>query len=942
MQFGCPACHTTVSANFAKPGRFTPKCPKCGTPFIVQIQVTLAEEPALAAKGGEPKHSGPVKISAPRKPAPVDVDSTLPSAVDPATVDTPLDGKFVAETDPDATFASRTDEPAPKDFDRTAAAPSSDPDRTFASQPRKDAKAEDDPTEVDRTADYSPGPTPEKSVRQSAARAAADPAMPAELGGYEILKQLGKGGMGAVYLARQISLDRAVALKVMNEQWANDPVFIARFVREAYAAAQLTHHNVVQIYDIGQDSDINYFSMEFVEGKSLGDVLKKTGKLPAREAVGYILQAARGLKFAHDRGMVHRDIKPDNLMLNVEGIVKVADLGLVKTRGMSADDDSPPAAVGELSKPGSMLKQMPNVTNVGTAMGSPSYMAPEQCRDASSVDRRADVYSLGCSLYAMLCGRAPFTGATAVEVIAKQLNEPPPPLDKVLPSATRELSAIVDKTLRKDPGERYQDMGEFIEAIKTWQAGDAHGPPRATGEQLAAFEYLLGRMTIDKAAKLERLLGWVVPVLGVVAALGMVAFSPVVAGGILVGTIAAMASMFVCSGVFAGSYLFAKVREWAFGARLLEWIGLGAAGLASLAVLYFVGLLWAGLLAIAVGALLGLGYGFFFAKSAREHRLDLKEEFEKILKRLRLAGMDEDAVRLFVVEMAGDRWEETYELLYGYPAKVAARSTYAEKVLTRPKHGAWREPIIAEFDGLLEGRKQGRARKLLKNMEAARLKAEGLSAGEANARAAEVAEAIVEQAIEIRAANADAKKTVNVSRMMTAYERGKIDAAPRKRKNPLSKSVKLAFDPRLRLIAGAALLIVGSMWFKSGARLESAPDGLANATQAASKSVVEMIASPEKYKPLAWLPDEAKPLFLGINAIVAGLLLIVSAFASRGLTIGGMVLAAAIALAGHHLGLPIPSIDAIPEVGTFQPSHLMAATGVVSGLATLVILGRRA
>ena len=160
MQFGCPACHTTVSANFAKPGRFTPKCPKCGTPFIVQIQVTLAEEPALAAKGGEPKHSGPVKISAPRKPAPVDVDSTLPSAVDPATVDTPLDGKFVAETDPDATFASRTDEPAPKDFDRTAAAPSSDPDRTFASQPRKDAKAEDDPTEVDRTADYSPGPTP--------------------------------------------------------------------------------------------------------------------------------------------------------------------------------------------------------------------------------------------------------------------------------------------------------------------------------------------------------------------------------------------------------------------------------------------------------------------------------------------------------------------------------------------------------------------------------------------------------------------------------------------------------------------------------------------------------------------------------------------------------------------------------------------------------------
>ena len=927
MQFGCPACAATVSANFAKPGRFTPKCPKCGVQFVVQIQISLASQPAHVSK-----RSGPVRAPAPLIPAPVDVDSTMPSAVDSANADSTLDGTFISKTsaDTDSTFASQP------------SAEAEDPNATFASHP-KEAEPNDDATEVDRTGDYSSTPAPKK---KSTARAADDPDMPAELGGYEILKQLGKGGMGAVYLARQMSLDRAVALKVMNEQWANDPVFIARFVREAYAAAQLTHHNVVQIYDIGQDSNINYFSMEFVEGKSLGDILKKTGKVPTLEAVGYIVQAARGLKFAHDRGMVHRDIKPDNLMLNVEGIVKVADLGLVKTRGMSADDDAPPSAIGELSKPGSILKEMPNVTNVGTAMGSPSYMAPEQCRDASSVDLRADVYSLGCSLYAMLCGRAPFTGATAVEVISKHLNEPPPPLQKILPSAPRELAEIVDKTLKKEPGDRYQDMDEFIDALKAWQSGDVNGPPRATEEQLAAFEYLLGRMKIDNVLKIERFAGWL-PVAGVVAGFGMIAFSPILAGGLLIGTIAAMVGLFVSSGVFAGSYVFAKVREWAFGARIFDWIGIGAAGLAFLAILYFAGLLWAGVAAIIVGSNLGIGYGFFIAKPARDHRLDLKDEFEKILKRLRLQGMDEDAVRLFVVEMAGDRWEEAYELLYGYPAKIAARSTYSEKVLTRPKHGAWRDSIVAKFGALLEVRKQSRARKLLKRMEVARLKAEGLSAGEANARAADAAEAIVEQAVEIKAANADAKKRVNVRKMMTAYERGQANAVPRKRKNPVAGLVKLIFDPRLRLVAGAALLIIGLMWFKSGARFDSGPatpsdvKTVAASTQAATKSVVEMIVAPENYKPLAWLPSEVGGFFVGINAVIAGLLLIVSGFSSRGLTTVGLAVAAVIALAGHHLGLPIPTVDPIPDSEPLQPSHLTATAGIVLGLATVVLLGRR-
>jgi predicted esterase YcpF (UPF0227 family) len=143
----------------------------------------------------------------------------------------------------------------------------------------------------------------------------------ATIGGYHIAQKLGAGGMGAVYLAKQISLDRNVALKVLDPVLANDPQFVARFTREAYAAAQLAHHNVVQIHDIGAERDLHFFSMEFVEGMTLSRMVDDHGKVDAEQAVGLVLQAARGLKYAHDHGLIHRDIKPENLMLNDSGIV---------------------------------------------------------------------------------------------------------------------------------------------------------------------------------------------------------------------------------------------------------------------------------------------------------------------------------------------------------------------------------------------------------------------------------------------------------------------------------------------------------------------------------------------------------------------------------------------------------------------------------------------
>ena len=280
--------------------------------------------------------------------------------------------------------------------------------------------------------------------------------------GYEIQRELGRGGMGAVYLARQLSLDRPVALKVMSRKWANDPTFVARFTREAYAAAQLSHPNIVQIHDIGEVDGSRFFSMEYIPGKSLADVVKARGKIDPETAVGYILQAARGLKHAHERGMIHRDVKPDNLLLDPSGLVKVADLGLVKTPAVTRTDDT-------LLTSQSGLHTLPlDMTGARMALGTPAYMSPEQCRDAAAVDHRADIYSLGATLYVLVTGRTPFDGVTAVEVMTKHAYEPLVPPEQIVARVPKGLSAVIMRMMEKDASVRYQSMDEVVRALEGW------------------------------------------------------------------------------------------------------------------------------------------------------------------------------------------------------------------------------------------------------------------------------------------------------------------------------------------------------------------------------------------------------------------------------------------------------------------------------------------
>lgn len=892
MNVSCPACQASLPLRPPKPGRYTPKCPKCGATFALIADADGATtEPLPSAV----ETTGAFHPTAPTRPAPPAETTGDYTAPDPAAADT-------GAGDADATAAHTT--PAKAEPSKPKAAPSE---------------------------------------------------LAVQLGGYEVERELGRGGMGAVYLARQVSLDRPVALKVMNPEWAEDPVSVARFAREAYAAAQLNHHNVVSIYDVGEDGGVHYFSMEFVEGKSLGQVLKKAGKLDPAAAVSHVLQAARGLKFAHDRGMVHRDVKPDNLMLNTEGLVKVADLGLVKTKGMTAADDRPGAdGSGGVARSGvrSAIRSAASaeVTTAGAAMGSPAYMAPEQCRDAATVDARADVYSLGCSLFALLAGRPPFPGKSALEVIDKQVNEPPPPLKSVVPQVPDRLAAVVDKALRKDPAHRHLSMDEFIADLQDWQAHRADGPPRPTEQQIQSFEGLSRTLAAEPLSKLATTVGFALPLAGLGIGLVLLPVKTTVGAALLLAVVAGVLAGFVGAVVAVGGPLTRKAREWAATAG---WANYLTAGLA--AVLFVVGVVVAGLtvpalIALVAGAAAGVGWAFGLAGPAAGKRDDLKDELDGVVKRLRLAGVDEDAVRKFAAEAAGDRWEVVYETLFGYPAKLAARETH----VGRPKHAAWRDGLIRKLDGAVEARRSAKAETKLAKLEAKRLEAEGLSFAEAKTRAAAAAADLVEQAAALRKANADRATKVDVRQMLSRYETAKLAELNRPRRSPVQAVTRLlsrtVFSPRLRLLAGALLVVGGLLWV----RQNEAPLGLKAATAAGTVDQQQAVglakklwaagppggAKPQadKTKPLAvpGLPSPVAGLFDSVNPVAAGVLILLTALSGSLLCLATVGLSALVVLAGHKLGLPVPD-----DVAGMNPRQMVLAVGSVLGLVAMVVFGRR-
>ena len=305
--------------------------------------------------------------------------------------------------------------------------------------------------------------------------------LPIDVPGYQIIDRIGSGGMGTVYKARQLSMDRIVALKVLNERYSSNGEFVDRFIREARAAGQLNHPNVIHVHDISRANGRHYFSMEFVDGQSVKELLRAEKKIEVNRALDIALQAAKALEFAHENKIVHRDVKPDNIMLTKEGIVKIADLGIAKT----------------------FEEQAASPKERRRVMGTPHYMAPEQAL-GKAIDHRVDIYSLGATLYHMVTGKTPFGGSTAGEILKAHIQESLPPIQDLNPKVPDPVCFMIERMMAKLPEKRYPDMTRVIADIERVQRGAVAGIDRIEAGESTITRALEKRKQEEEEDKEER------------------------------------------------------------------------------------------------------------------------------------------------------------------------------------------------------------------------------------------------------------------------------------------------------------------------------------------------------------------------------------------------------------------------------------------------------
>ncbi|MDQ3619224.1 MAG: Stk1 family PASTA domain-containing Ser/Thr kinase, partial [Actinomycetota bacterium] len=275
-------------------------------------------------------------------------------------------------------------------------------------------------------------------------------------GRYEVIERAGVGGMAEVYRARDELLGREVAVKVLSDKFSRDHSFVERFRREAQSAANLNHPNIASIYDYGDDGGTYFIVMEYIDGQPLSDVIEADAPLMPERAAEVASDVARALERAHASGLVHRDIKPGNIMMNSNGQTKVTDFGIA--RALTSDGEA-------------------TMTQTGMVIGTASYLSPEQAQ-GNPVDPRSDVYALGCVLYEMLTGSAPFTGDSPLSIAYKHVRENPEPPSHLNPDVPQELDAIVLKAMAKNPDNRFSGAAEMREDLARFLAGQkVHATP---------------------------------------------------------------------------------------------------------------------------------------------------------------------------------------------------------------------------------------------------------------------------------------------------------------------------------------------------------------------------------------------------------------------------------------------------------------------------------
>lgn len=938
MNFTCPHCKNSSRINQPKAGRFKPKCPRCKQPFILiidnagKIQTQLPPENTSsenAAPSGSPSaassSSSPTASDATRANHPVDATSQIKQ--DPtqqvdalntremAVDGSPLAGNSASKPESDATTA-----------DPVSAAEISQQWETMAFQDEATKGGQADAENA------SSAPSSDQS-----SDADENNSIPKRLGGYRLERQLGKGGMGTVFLARQLSLDRDVAIKILKPSLTRNPAFVSRFVREAYAAAQLVHHNVVQIYDIGSQGDVHYFSMELVKGDSLAGLVKRQKRLDCDTAAGYILQAARGLKFAHDQGMVHRDVKPANLMLDEHGIVKVADLGLVKIGEEKADEN----VAQQLGTPTAQTEGDSQITQLGVSVGTPTYMAPEQWKKSSEVDQRADIYSLGCTFYVLVTGKLPFDGKTPKEVVTKVITEQAIPPELIVKDIPKKISTIVNRMIAKDPQDRYPDMGALISDLEEYLGVSSTGAFSPSERHVEILEKCVNDYNNHPMARLRTRVFQGGLGLAILLFIGGVFFSPRFAMTVLATTATTGLSYFTIRGLFEKTHLFSRVRDYLFSNQLWDWITTGITAIVGLALAYFVLGLTGSLVALILGPVLGIGLYFGIDKVLAAKRKPSIEEAEKLFKVLRLRGLNEDLLRQFVCKFSGKNWEEFFEEIFGYPAKLTARNWLkGETGKARKAFRWWRDPLIRWVDRRFEARDQKRQIQHLEKVELQKLIAQGVEKAEAKIRARNIATLMTQNAEAWKQSQAQIQASQTVAGQNQTVAGTQAKARPtlsnlsrnldEKLKNRGPKitladrfhgTISFFIGPRTRFLVGVILFGLCLWWMQKNGKIaalgqtnnvfEALDIVFSQKAYSADGTPIESLAEPIA---LPMVPGQVRQLLNSANHGVIGLVFIFSATIWGWLVTVPVVIGGAIALLGPGLGV-------IPENGIWVLSR---------------------
>jgi serine/threonine-protein kinase len=300
-----------------------------------------------------------------------------------------------------------------------------------------------------------------------------------QIPGFQVLSKVGQGAMAVVFKSKQLSLDRIVAIKVLPKRLSENREFVDRFYREGRAAARLNHANIVQAYDVGESGGYHYFVMEYIDGKTVYDLVTDGKPMKEADAVRILLQCAKALHHAHEHGLIHRDVKPKNLMITKAGDVKLADMGLAREMGDFV------TATAE----------------AGRAYGTPYYISPEQIRGELTIDARADIYGLGATFYHMVTGKVPFDGTTPSAVMHKHLKDPLVPPDHINPALSSGVGEIIEVMMAKSPDDRYPSMVELIDDLEAVARGEPPFQARKKYDHSLLQSLATGRKLVEPSTE---------------------------------------------------------------------------------------------------------------------------------------------------------------------------------------------------------------------------------------------------------------------------------------------------------------------------------------------------------------------------------------------------------------------------------------------------------